>query len=112
MIIITGIEVEEPRSSNEFVVAVSSTVVVFLVISILTLIAGFACGYYIRGRKCKEPSKKTPNNPVSIASQPAAAPFYEDVDVLPSAVEHQERNLELKENVAYGSSKSKSVKQQ
>ena len=47
MIIITGIEVEEPRSSNEFVVAVSSTVVVFLVISILTLIAGFVCGYYV-----------------------------------------------------------------
>ena len=36
--------------------------------------------------------------------------FYEDVDVLPSAVEHQEQNLELKENVAYGSSKSTSVK--
>ena len=75
---------------NELVVAVTSTVVVFLVISILILVAGFACGYYIRGQKCKEPSKETQNNPVSIASKPAAAPFYEDIDVLPSAVEHQE----------------------
>ena len=71
------------------VVAVTSAVVVVLVISILTLIAGFACGYYIRGRKCKEPSKETQNNPLSIASKPAAALFYEDVDVLPNAMEHQ-----------------------
>ena len=82
---------EESRSLDELVVAVTSTVVVFLVISILILIAGFACGYYIRGQKCKESSKETQNNPVSIANKPAAAPFYEDIDVLPSAVEHQER---------------------
>ena len=94
---------EEPRSSDELVGAVSSTVVVFLVISILTLIAGFACGYYIRGRKCKKSSKKT--------GKPAAAPFYEDIDVLPSAVEHQNQNFELKKNVAYGPSKSISVEQ-
>ena len=30
---------------------------------------------------------------------------YEDVDTVPSAVEHQEQGLELKENVAYGPSK-------
>ena len=101
---------EETRSSDELVVAISSTVVVFLVISILMLIAGFACGYYLRGRKL---SKKTSNNPgpISIASQQAAAPYYEDVDVLPSAVKHQEQSLELKENVAYGPSKSMSVEQ-
>ena len=103
---------EETRSSDELVVAISSTVVVFLVISILTLIAGFACGYYLRGRKL---SKKTSNNPgpISIASQQAAASYYEDVDVLPSAaaVEHQEQTLELKENVAYGPTKSTSVEQ-
>ena len=95
---------EESSSSDELVVAVSSTVVVFLVISILTLIAGFVCGYYIRDRKCKESSKKT--------GKPAAVPFYEDIDMLPSAVQYQERNLELKENVAYGPSKSISVEQQ
>ena len=102
---------EESRSSDELVVAVTSTVVVFLVISILILIAGFVCGYYIRGQKCKESSKETSNNPVSIASQLAAAPYYEDVDVLSSAVEHQEQNFELNENVSYGPSKTMSVKQ-
>ena len=104
MMLLVYIGIEESRSSDELVVAVTSTVVVFVVISILTLIAGFACGYYIRGRTCKESSKKI--------GKPAAAPFYEDVDVLPSAMEHQERNLELKENVAYGPSKSISVEQQ
>ena len=95
---------EETGASDKLVVAVSSTVVVFLVISMLTLIGGFACGYYFRGRKYKESLKKTQDNPTS--SQPAAAPLYEDVDVLPSAAEHREQNLELKENVAYGPSKS------
>ena len=75
-IFVENLKLEEPRSSNELVVAVTPTVVVFLMISILTLITGFACGYYIRGRKCK-------------ASQLFAVPFYEDVDVLPSAMEHQ-----------------------
>ena len=32
--------------------------------------------------------------------------------MLPSAVEHQEQGLELKENVAYGPSMSMSVEQQ
>ena len=108
----SGVGIEETRSSDELVLAVISTVVVFLVIVILTLIAGFTCGYYIRGQKCKETFKQISSNPVSMASQPATAAVYEDMDVLPSAVEHQERNLELKQNVAYGPSKSMSVTQQ
>lgn len=40
-----------------------------------------------------------------MSNQPAAAPLYEDVDVLPSATEHHEQNLELKVNMAYGPSK-------
>ena len=97
------------RSSDELVVAVSSTISVLFVTSILALIAGFACGYYFRGRKCKELSMKTvsQDNPVSvIAHQPTTGPLYEDVDVLQSAVEHQEQGVELKENVAYSPSKS------
>jgi hypothetical protein len=92
--------IEESRCSDELVAAVSSTIVVFLVISMLTLTAGFASGYYFRDRKCKESS--------TISSQPAAA-LYEDIDVIPSAAEHQEQGLELKENVAYGPSKSTSI---
>jgi uncharacterized protein YneF (UPF0154 family) len=91
--------IEESRCSDELIAAVSSTIVVFLMISILTLIAGFASGYYFRGRKCKESCKKTQNYP-----QPTS-PLYEDVGAIPSAVERQEQGLELKENVAYGPSK-------
>ena len=41
----------------------------------------------------------------STSSQPV--PLYEDVNVLPGTVEHQEQGLELRENVAYcGASKS------
>ena len=87
--------------------AVSTMILVLFVTTISALIAGFAFGYYFRGRKCKELSIKTQDNPVSvIAHQPATVPLYEDVDVLQSAVEHQEQGVELKENVAYGPSKS------
>ena len=68
---------------------VSSTVVAFYVISLLTFVAGFACGHYF-GRKH---TKATSSQPVAL---------YEDVNVLSRAVEHQEQHLELKENVAYG----------
>jgi hypothetical protein len=91
--------IEESRCLDELVAAVSSTIVVFLVISISTLTAGFASGYYFRGRKCNESCKKTQSCP-----QPTA-PLYEYVDAIPSAAEHQEQGLELKENVAYGPSK-------
>ena len=97
---------EKSRSSDVLAGALSSTIVLFLVLSISTLIAGFLCGHYF-GRKYEKSSKKIPALPKP--SQPVA--LYEDVDVLPSAVEHQEQNLELKENVAYGPSKSMSVEQ-
>ena len=78
---------------------VSSTVVAFLVISLLIFATGFVCGHYF-GQKSKQPSRGTPDH--SSASQ--SIPLYEDV--IPSAVEHQEQQLELKENVAYGPAKS------
>ena len=76
-------KMDESRSSNELAAAVSSTVIVFLVISILTFITEFVFGHYFQVQKYKESSKKTQDiNPVS--SQPDA-PLYEDVDMLPSA---------------------------
>jgi hypothetical protein len=73
--------------------AVSSTVTV-LAISILTLATGVACGYYFVRRK------------QSSLSNQLTEPLYDDVNVLPTAVEHQEQGLELTENVAYyGSAK-------
>ena len=80
----------ESRSTDVHVLAaaVSSTVVAFLVISLLIIIAGLIV--YL-SRKFKQSSKETPSQP---------DPLYEDV--LPSAVKHQEQDLELRENVAYG----------
>ena len=66
-------------------------VVVFLIISLLIFVIGFVCGHH-SGRKRKQSSSSL-NQPVAL---------YEDVNVLPSAVEHQEQHLELRENVAYG----------
>ena len=86
----------ESRSTDVFNVlaaAVSSTVVAFLVIASLIIIAGVV--YF--SRKFKQSSKQTPSQP---------DPLYEDV--LPSAVEHQEQDVELKENVAYGPLRSMS----
>ena len=73
-------------------------VVGFLMIFLLIFAAGFICGHYF-GRKSKRSSTETTDHPS--ASQPVA--LYEDV--IPSAMEHQEQKLELKENVAYGPAK-------
>ena len=54
---------------------------------------GFVCGHYF-GRKRKQ----------SLTSLNLSVPLYEDVHVLPHAVEHQEQHVELRENVAYGTS--------
>jgi hypothetical protein len=64
-------------------------------ISILTLATGVAwCYYFVRQRRKQSSSSNQPTEPL-----------YEDVNVLPAAVEHQEQGLELIENVAYGSAK-------
>jgi uncharacterized protein HemX len=86
-----GLDLNESRSSHVLLTAaVSSSIVAFLVISVLTLAAG---SYYFVRQRCKQSSSST---------QPTE-PLYEDV---PTAVEHQEQGLELTENVAYGSAKT------
>ena len=89
----------ESRMSHEILTAaVSSSVVAFLMISILTLATGVACGYYFMLRRRRKQSS-SPSRPTE--------PLYDDV-ILPqtSAVEHhQEQGLELKDNVAYGTAK-------
>jgi membrane protein implicated in regulation of membrane protease activity len=85
----------ESRSSRVLLTAaVSSSVVTFLV---LTLAAGVACGYYFVRQRHKQSS----------SSNQSTEPLYDDVNTLPTAVEHahQEQGLELTENVAYGSAK-------
>ena len=88
--------VTEPGSLIDVLrAAVSSTVVAFLVISLLIFAVGFVCGHFF-GRKSKQPPTETPDHPS--ASQPV--PLYEDVTS--SDVEQQEGGLEMRENVAYG----------
>ena len=79
-------------TSDVVTVVAASLVSVFFVSSVIIFISGFICGHYF-SRNFKQSSKETPSQPV---------PLYEDV--LPSAVIHQEQDVELKENVAYGPS--------
>ena len=90
------IESEVSRLTHVLAAVVSSTVVAFLVISLLIFAVGFVCGHYF-GQKSKQPSTGTPDHPS--ASQPGV-PVYEDV--ASSAMEQQEGGLQMKENVAYG----------
>ena len=92
----------EARISHEILTAaVSSTVaIVFLVMSVMTLATGIACGYYFVRRRRKQSSS---------SNQPTE-PLYDDVILntlpQPSAVEHHlQQGLELTENVAYGTAK-------
>jgi membrane protein implicated in regulation of membrane protease activity len=93
---IVGLDLNKTQASRSshvlLTAAVSSSVVAFLVISVLTLATGVLCGHYFVRRRRKQSSS---------SNQPTE-PLYEDV---PTAVEHQEQGLELMENVAYGSAK-------
>ena len=95
---------EESRStcSGVLAAALSSTVIIFLVISIVTFITGFVFGNHTRIKF--QFFKKKPH---TTTDQPHQVPEYEDIDAQPitRAVKHQEHGLELKENVAYGRSK-------
>ena len=91
-LIFIGLDLKS-RTSHEILTAAVSSTISFLVISVLTLATGVACGYYFVRRRRKQL--------ISSSNQPTE-PLYEDVNPLPSAVKHQEHGLELKENVAYG----------
>ena len=96
----------ESSSTDVLAAVVTSLLIAFLVISIFIFIAGFVCGYYF-SRKFKGSPKETPQT----SDHPGQAPFYEYVLHVPSTVKHQEQDLELKENVAYGPSKPTTVEQ-
>ena len=88
--------------SSELAAALSSTVIISLLISIVTFITGFVCGNHFRIKVQIYKEK-----PHTTTDQPHQAPEYEDIDAQPitRAVKHQEQGLKLKENVAYGQSK-------
>ena len=80
-----------------------STVLIFLVVSILLFVIGFMSGIYV-GRKSvnKESSEGMPWHDTAI-KHPRQIPFYENV--FSETLNQWEQNLELKENVAYQPSK-------
>ena len=91
---------------NTVAVAISSSMIVFLMASIVIFITGFACGYCF-SQKFKQSSKETPHPtdyPPSTSHHDHPAPLYEELQL--SAEKHQEQDVDLKENVAYGQSKS------
>ena len=98
----------ESNSTDVLAAVATSLVLLFLVISIFIFIAGFLCGHYFSRRS----SKETQCQPVPLYDTPQTSdhqvPVYEYVLHIPSA---QEQDLELKENVAYGPSKSITVEQ-
>ena len=77
-------------ATDSGLIAVASSVTVFVVASILFFIVGFLCGHFCR----KERGKVDEAIPQS--EKPQGTPYYDDV------VLKQEQGLELKENVAYG----------
>ena len=81
-------------------VAVSSSVVAFLLVSIITFILGIFCGHYC-GRIRKSPKEK--RHITTGQSHPDKAPVYEGPLHVPlKAVKSQKQgDLDLKENVAY-----------
>ena len=94
--------------TNVLAESLSSTVIIFLVISIITFIIGFMLGNH-----CRITFQCSRDKQFTRTDHPQIVPEYEDVDVQPvtNAVKHQGQGLELKKNVAYGPSKSMVVKE-
>ena len=82
-------------ADNALAAAVSSTVIIFLVISILMFIGGFMSGLCVERKFLSK--EKT-------AERPHPVPFYDDVQIFRAESDianQEEQNLELKKNVAY-----------
>ena len=101
MLICLGIEtIPEPRptsTDSALAAAVSSTVIIFLVISILMFIGGFISGLYIDRKFYRDSASKQTS--YVTAERSRQVPVYDDI--LLDTTNQQEQNLELKENVAY-----------
>jgi hypothetical protein len=91
-------------TDSALVAAVSSMVIICLMISILMFIGGFISGLYVDRKFYRDSSKGTSQ---VTAERPHQVPFYDDIIL--DVANQQEQNLELKENVAYLPSKSTAV---
>ena len=81
------------QNQNTVTSTVVLSVIVFALSSILFFFIGCACGWFGHMRKTKGSDK-------NITSQ--AAPVYEDLQPSAFIPQDQEKNFEIKENVAYG----------
>jgi hypothetical protein len=80
--------------SDDGKIAVASSVAVFIMTSILCFTTGFLCRHFCQNVK-REKENITPSENVQGAQ---GAPYYDDV-----VIKQHEKELELKENVAYNS---------
>ena len=79
-----------------FTVAVSSSAVLFLIISIIIFVLGMFCGHYFGRRSPKETPHITTGQP-----QACQIPVNEGARVPLKTEKNQEQGLELEENIAY-----------
>ena len=93
-------------TDNTLAAAVSSTMIIFLVISILTFIGGFVSGFFVNKKLYRDSSKRMSH---VTAEQPHQVPLYDDV-LFGSGANQQEQNVELKPDLAYQSPKFAAVK--
>ena len=100
--------VTESRTMNTLtrMVAISSSVTVFLTASIVIFINGLACGHCFN-QKYKHPSTTSKETPHTTDQPPSSTtrntePLYDYI--LTSTEKHWEQGHELKENIAYGQS--------
>ena len=90
-----------PGQGSTVVMTILSSVIVFLIASIVIFITGFICGHCFsqKRKKSSEGTPHTTDHPPSISLNPGNTPLY---DYILTSTEN--KDLELKENVAYGRS--------
>ena len=81
--------------SRDVVIGVASSLIAFILATVLFLTIGLACGCFC-GQKWKKTGDKATENQSNIITPIQPNPLYEDIVI-------QEQELELKENAAYSS---------
>ena len=98
--ITTGISTEkQSQTSTVITTAVASSLLVFILSSVLIFIIGCVCGWFGHKHKAKRLEKDNHSQPTS-----APGPVYEDLQPSMSMQgdPREKTTFELKENVAYG----------
>ena len=86
-------ECTESTLSRDGKIAVASSITVFVMTSLIFIIVGFLCGH------CCQTKRRTAVGTLPPSEETYNTPYYDDIIVLK---QRDEQELELKENVAYG----------